>query len=279
MEQKFKIKTGTVEETLLLPLWGRAYETGKKNPRLIDKKAVEIMNKLDYDFSEIAKTQSLSQHGWVGRSMHTDKLLHEFIEKYPEATILNIGCGMDTTFSRVDNGKIMFYELDLPDVIELRKNFYTDSDRHISIASSCLDTEYFKQIKVKNGLMILAGGVFMYFTEEQMKTFFKQIADYFPESELYFDALTHKGFNVAKKQVLKKGGMDMNFEGWSIKSAKEIESWDSRIELISYKPMYKGVKQGIPLKHKILLSITDMINMGGMVHLKIKNGETLTEGN
>ncbi len=271
MEQKIKVKKGTVEETLLLPLWGRAFETQKKNPRIIDNKAVEIMGKLDYDFSDIAKTQSLSQHGWVGRSMHTDKFLHEFINKYPEATIVNIGCGMDTTFSRVDNGKIMFYELDLPDVMELRKHFFTDSERHISIASSCLDVEYFKQIEVKNRLLFLAGGVFMFLAENQVKTFFKQIADFFPECELYFDALTTKGFNIAKKQVLKKGGMGMALdEGWSIANAKELESWDNRFELISYKPMYKGVKKGIPLMHKIILTITDMLNMGGMVHLIIK---------
>ncbi len=272
MEHKFKVKKGTVEETLLLPLWGRAYETQKPNPRMKDEKAVEIISKLDYDFSEIIKTQALSQHGWVGRSLHTDKLVKEFIRKYPEGTIVNIGCGMDTTFSRIDNGKIMFYELDLPDVMTLRKNFYTDSNRHKSISSSALETQYFEQIEVKNGLLFLAGGVFMYFSEEEMKNLFKKIADYFSECELYFDVLTHKGFNIAKKQVLKKGGMGMSLDkGWSIKSAKDMEEWDKRIKLLSYKPMYKGVKQGIPLTHKILLTITDIMNMGGMVHLKIQS--------
>ncbi len=272
MEQKIKVKKGTVEETLLLPLWGRAYETQKKNPRIIDKKAVEIMGKLDYDFSDIEKTQTMSQHGWVARCMHTDKMVREFIAKYPEATIVNIGCGMDTTFSRIDNGKIRFYELDLPDVIELRKNFYEDSDRHKSIASSFLETEYFNQIEVKDGLLFLAGGVFMYFTKEKMKTFFKQVADFFPECDFYFDALTPKGFNIAKKQVLKKGGMGMALDGgWSLAKAKDLEQWDKRFHLIKYKPMYKGTKKNIQLMHKILLTITDIMNMGGMVHLKIKN--------
>ncbi len=78
----------------------------------------------------------MSQHGWVARSLHTDKMARGFIEQHSEAAIVNIGCGLDTTFSRIDNGKIMFYELDLPDVIALRKNFYEESDRHKSIASS-----------------------------------------------------------------------------------------------------------------------------------------------
>ncbi len=272
METKIKVKKGTVEETLLLPLWGRAYETQKKNPRIIDNKAVEIMSRLDYDFSDIAKTQTMSQHGWVARCMHIDKMVREFIAKYPEAAIVNIGCGMDTTFSRIDNGKIRFYELDLPDVIELRKNFYEDSVRYKSIASSFLETKYFEQIEVKDGLLFLAGGVFMYFTEEQMKTFFKQAADFFPECDFYFDALSPKALKIGKKQVLKKGGMGMPLEGgWALKSAKEIEHWDKRFKIISSVPMYKGTMKNIPLLHKIPLTIADAMKMGIMVHLRIKN--------
>lgn len=201
MEQKIKFKKGTIQETLLLPLWGRAYETQKNNPRLIDKKAVDIIKKIDYDFSTIEKTQSMSQHGWVARSLHTDSMVLWFIEKYPEATIVNIGCGLDTTFSRIDNGKIMFYELDLPDVIELRRNFYKDSDRHTSIASSFLETEWFEKIKIQDGLLFLAGGVLYYFEEEQVKKFFIKAADYFKECDFFFDSLSPMGIRIGKKQI------------------------------------------------------------------------------
>lgn len=270
MEQKIKVKKGTVEETLLLPLWGRAYETQKAKPRLIDEKAVEIIDKLDYDFSEIEKTQYMSQHGWVARCLHFDKMVSDFIKKHPEATIVNIGCGMDTTFNRIDNGKIKFYELDLPDVIKLRKHFFQDTDRHESISSSFLDTEYFKQIEVKDGLLFLAGGVFMYFSEDEIKTFFKQLADHFKQCDLYFDALSLKALKTAKKQVLKKGGMNMSMDsGWGLKSAKEIESWDKRIKLMEVKPLYKGTMKNIPLLHKFFLSITDLMKMGVMLHVRI----------
>ena len=200
MAQKIKIKAGSIQETLLLPLWGRAYETQKNNPRLIDEHAVEIIKQIDYDFSNIRETQSMSQHGWVARSRHTDRMVLEFIKKHPKASIVNIGCGLDTTFSRVDNGKIMFYELDLPDVIALRKNFYADSDRHISIASSFLDTEWFEQIEFRDGLLFLAGGVFMYFKEKQIKEFFIKVADHFNACDFYFDSLSPMGIKIGKKQ-------------------------------------------------------------------------------
>ncbi|PIE74524.1 MAG: hypothetical protein CSA18_04675 [Deltaproteobacteria bacterium] len=91
MTQKIKVKKGCIEETLLLPLWGRAFETQRKNPRLMDEKAVEIIKSIDYDFSEIEKTQGMSQHGWIARSLHTDKMAHDFIRTHPEAAIVNMG--------------------------------------------------------------------------------------------------------------------------------------------------------------------------------------------
>lgn len=270
MTQKIRIKTGTVEETLLLPLWGRAHETQKSNPRLVDKNAVEIINQIDYDFSDIEKTQSMSQHGWVARSLHTDRMALGFIEKHPKAAIVNIGCGLDTTFSRIDNGEIMFYELDLPDVMALRKNFYEDSDRHKSIAFSFLDTEWFKEIKVRDGLLFLAGGVLYYFKEEQIKRFFIQVADYFKSCDFYFDSLSPMGMKIAKKQVLKKGGMGMSMDGgWGLKPVKALEKWDRRIQVINSVPMSKGMKQGVPLSAKLLSTITDMLGVCSMVHMRI----------
>lgn len=270
MEQKIKIKNGSIQETLLLPLWGRAYETQKNNPKLIDKKAVEIIEKIDYDFSTIEKTQSMSQYGWVARSLHTDRLALEFIDKHPEATIVNIGCGLDTTFSRIDNGKIICYELDLPDVIALRKNFYEDSDRHISIASSFLDTEWFEKINVRDGLLFLAGGVLYYFNEEQIKEFFIKTSDHFKRCDFFFDSLSPMGMKIAKKQVLKKGGMGMSMDcGWGLKPIKSLENWDNRIKVINTIPMHKGMYKGLPFRTKMILFIPDMLGVCSMVHIRM----------
>lgn len=271
MRQKIKVNKGTVQETLLLPLWGRAYETQKKNSRLIDEKAVEIIQAIDYDFSNIEKTQAMSQHGWVARSLHTDRTIREFIAIHPDATIVSIGCGLDTTFSRIDNGKIIFYELDLPDVIALRKNFYEDSDRHRSIASSFLDTEWFDQIEVRDGLLFVAGGVLMYFKEQQIKEFFIKAADYFKTCDFYFDSLSPMGLKIAKKQVLKKGGMGMSMDSsWGLKPVKSLEEWDKRIKVVSADSMFKGMYKALPFRTKILFTIPDLLGICSMVHMRIE---------
>ncbi len=272
MEQKIKVKKDSIEETLLLPLWGRAFETQKDHPRLIDKKAVEIIQAIDYDFSEIEKTQGQFQHGWVARSLHTDKMVKAFIQKHPGATIVNIGCGLDTTFSRIDNGKILFYELDLPDVIALRKKFYQNNDRHLSIAASFLETAWFDKIVIRDGLLFLAGGVFMYFEEHQIKKFFIAVADHFGSCDFFFDSLSPLGMKFTKKAVLKKGGMGMSIkgEGWGLKPVRSLEKWDGRIKVIDAFSISKGMKKGIPLGFKIMSAITDMLGICSMVHMRIE---------
>ena len=115
MPDKIKIELTDVRETLLLPLWGRAEENKKSKPLLSDSAAQEIVDKIDYDFQGIKKRLSrVSQLGWVARSIEIDNLIRDFLNKHPDATIVNIGCGFDTTFERVDNGRIKWYDLDLP---------------------------------------------------------------------------------------------------------------------------------------------------------------------
>lgn len=274
MNKKIQIKTGDVQETLLLPLWGRATETKKANPRIVDKKAVEIVENLDYDFSTITNgINEASRLGWVARCLHIDRTVLQFIKKYPEATIINIGCGLDTTFDRVDNGKITFYELDFPEVIELRKSFYQDTERHKSIASSFLDKNWYQDIKPPKGLLCIAGGVLYYSQENQIKEFFISMADHFGQCDFYFDSLSPFGIKMANKQVLKKGGMNEMSSalcGWGLKPVRSIEKWDKRIKVLEAVPMYKGMKKGLPLSLKLFLSLPDLMGVCHMVYVTMK---------
>lgn len=272
MEQKTSIQKGNIQETLLLPLWGRAVETKKDNPRLIDEKAVEIIKKLDYDFTAITEDMNpMSQHGWVARSLKIDEKASKFIQKHPRGTIVNIGCGLDTTFTRIDNGKINFYELDLPDVIELRKQFFPEGERYKNIASSFLDIKWFDEIIVNDGLLCIAGGVLYYFGEEQIKRFFISMADHFKRSELIFDSLSPMGMKIGKKQVLKKGGMGMSMDdGWELKPIKTIEKWDDRIKVIDSMPLLKGMKKGIPLATRLTMTLVDILGISSMVHVRME---------
>ncbi len=271
MGQKLKIEKGNVQETLLLPLWGRAVETQKEKPRLIDKKAVEIIDMLDYDFSTMTNNiNEMSRAGWIARSLHIDKTVAMFIKRYPEATIINIGCGLDTTFDRIDNGKIMFYELDFPKVIALRQSFNQDTERHKCIACSFLEKKWYDEIKNPKGLLCIAGGVLYYSEEKQIKDFFISMADHFGQCDFYFDSLSPMGIKIGNKQVLKKGGVNIELAGWGLKRIKSLEKWDDRIKIVEAKPMYKGMKKGLSLSQKLGLAFSDILGVCHMVYINME---------
>ena len=142
MTEKIKIELGNVQKTLFLPLWGRAVESKKRKPMLVDETAVRIIEQVDYDFAPMtANLEELSQIAWIKRSLICDQVIDKFLAQYPAGTIVNVGCGLDTTFERVDNGKLRWYDLDLPDVIALRSKFIQESERRTFIASSFLKIE------------------------------------------------------------------------------------------------------------------------------------------
>lgn len=125
MNSKTELKSQTVQSTMLLPLWGRATASEKNPGILYDKEAIEIINNCDYDFSGVAKT--FGEFGglcYVVRARKTEDTIRKFIGRHPRATIVNIGAGLDTTFSRVDNGTIRWYNLDLPDAIAFASNSF-----------------------------------------------------------------------------------------------------------------------------------------------------------
>ena len=98
---KISVELGDVQKTLFLPLWGRAFESKKEKPLLRDRTALEIIEKVNYDFAGIAKNISeLSQVAWIMRSIYIDEVIKNFLDQHPKATIVNIGCGMDTTFDK-----------------------------------------------------------------------------------------------------------------------------------------------------------------------------------
>ncbi len=276
MFEKMAIKLGDVQKTLLLPLWGRAVETQKPKPLLIDKKAVEIIDKIDYDFSAIANNINyITQLAWIGRSIITDRIVKRFIEQHENATIVNIGCGLDTTFERlspaeIEKRNLAWYDLDLPDVIELRKKFIQENERRKYIVQSFLDYSWLDKLNKEDSILFIAAGVLYYFEESQVKNFFIKVAGSFPGCEIFFDAASPLGVRASNKLVIKNSGMDENaFLKWGLKNVKDIQLWDSRIKLIKKYSFFKDTRKRLPFDKKLGTYISDILKVMYMVHLKI----------
>jgi O-methyltransferase involved in polyketide biosynthesis len=262
---------GSVQKTLLLPLWGRATETGKPHPMLVDEAAARISRDIGYDFSTIAGSMSfVTQMAWVVRCVHTDRIVRAFLARHPGATVVNLGCGLDTTFERVDNGTLQWVDLDLPDVIALRRKFIQESERRRFISSSLLETSWLQCIGSKRPVFFAALGVLYYLREHDLKHLLKAIADRVPGSELLFDACSAFGLRTANKRVIRDGGMDASAAlAWSIDEPRELERWDERIGLIESYPLFRGMKGGRSLKEKWGMLLSDTVRVMSMVHLRI----------
>ena len=266
-----EIKLGSVQETLLLPLWGRAIETQKQKPLLVDNKAVSIINNIPYDFTIISKNiNKLSRLSWIARSIYFDKKIKSFIDVFPEATIINIGCGLDTTFDRVDNGKIQWVDLDLPDTIDLRKRYISESDRVHFVAKSVFDTSWYDRIERKNNVMLLIAGVLYYFNESDVKRLFNDFHTHLPGAEIIFDYASKIGIKMSNKIVIEKGGMNKSaYLKWGINDIMEIEKWDSNIKVMSNMSMYKEIKKNYSRIKRIGLNLTDAMRIMSLAHIRI----------
>ena len=124
---------------MLLTLHARAEHTLSERPRFTDPAAVELVSRLDYDFT-MAKQDRLMADGVVLRTLTLDPLVAGYLDTHPGCTVVNIACGLDTRFQRLDDERVTWYDLDLPDVIALRRRLLEGGERHRTIAASCLSS-------------------------------------------------------------------------------------------------------------------------------------------
>jgi O-methyltransferase involved in polyketide biosynthesis len=184
-----------VAETLLIPLYNRAMESQRPDAIMKDEKAVALVKQMSYDFDQVRKIRMFEANK-VARIMLTreiDRYARDFLSRHPEAVVVHIGCGLDSRFERVDNGKVEWYDLDLPDVIGLRRKFIGDEgERYHLLGCSVLDDAWMETLKVhsQRPFLFLAENVFVYFKEAQVKTLVLRLRDHFPGAELVFDGWT-----------------------------------------------------------------------------------------
>lgn len=182
MEGKVKIDLGEVQKTLLIPLFGRAVDYESPKSLLKDRYAYEIVQRLDYEFKgALAKAPAQHVINCAVRAYHLDAALLQVIARHPDATVINIGAGLDTAFHRVDNGKIYWYDLDLPDTIELRRKMIPEGERNRYIAKSVFDRTWFKDVEVRGSkVFMMAAGVLVYLPEGEIKKLFVDLTGNFP---------------------------------------------------------------------------------------------------
>ena len=236
---KHKIEKNTVQETLIIPLFARKV-CSELYPNLYrDETAVQLINEIDYDFSQVEKnSHSLMQRfGSLEVAMRQYDLAFEvrdYLKNHPNATVVNLGCGLDSTGRACDNGSCKIYNLDFPDVITVRNELLPAGDREQNIPCDLNDTAWFSQIDASGGAVFFASGVFYYFLTEQVKVLVQSMADAFPGGLLVFDAANRTAVKMIAKTWLKSAKIQDVGAYFAVSDApKEIGPWDSRLQVSS----------------------------------------------
>lgn len=180
--EKIKVDLSGVNETMLVPVVARAAEAKRKNPRYYDEYAVAITEELAYDFKKHKSPMNL--WGVSSRTIILDEEAKEYIKEYPDCSVINLACGLDSRFYRVDNGKIHWYNVDFENVMNIRKQVFAPHDRVVNIAGSALDFSWINQVENKENALIITEGFLMYLKEEEVKLLFDTIAKEFHNCRL-----------------------------------------------------------------------------------------------
>jgi O-methyltransferase involved in polyketide biosynthesis len=236
---KHKIEKNTVQETLVIPLYSRKLCTELYPNLFQDETAVRLIDQIDFDFSETEKkSRSLMQRfGSLEVAMRQNDLAFEvrdYLKGHPNAAVVNLGCGLDSTGRSCDNGNCKIYNLDFPDVITVRNELLPAGEREKNIPCNLNNTEWFRKIDSSNGAVFFASGVFYYFLTEQVKALVQGMADAFPGGVLVFDAANRTAVKMIAKTWLKSAKIRDVGAYFAVSDApKEIGAWDNRLRVTS----------------------------------------------
>ncbi len=247
---------GSIPETMLITLWAKAQEFSQEKPLLVDKKAKEIIDKVDYDFTKF-KNSRFSQAGICIRANLIDNETKAFIEKNPDCIVIQLGAWLDGRFDRLWKPNIAhWYDLDLPEAMELRRQFFTESENNSFLDISLFDYSWIDTVLAHNKpVLIIIEWVLMYFEEKEVKDFFDTLCKKFEKATVLTDilafwALWKEKYHDSVKTIKNKPAFK-----WSILETKDIEKWNEKIHLEKEYYMSEYDEGRYPLIARILYKI------------------------
>lgn len=234
---KYRIEKNTVQETLVIPLYGRKMCTQLYPTLYRDETAARLIERIDHDFSLLEKRSGslMQRFGFLEAAMRQTDLAFEvrdYLKAHPRAAVVSLGCGLDDTGRRCDNGTCRIVNIDLPDVIRVRDELLPPGEREENIGCDLNDTAWFDRIDAADGAVFFAAGVFYYFLRQQVEALVKKMADAFPGGVLVFDAANKKAVRLMLKTWIRDAQIrDVNAYFAVSDAVGEIGAWDSRLQV------------------------------------------------
>lgn len=260
---KQKIRLTAEQETLLITLYSRAF--GCPRSVLDDQVSRDILEHIEYDFSHLKITAGTRLTLCI-RAKKIDDYVREFLDSNPGSVVLHLGCGLDSRYTRINKREAEWYDLDVPEVIDLRMTFFEETDRYHMIPSSVTDLRWIDTITHNNSpVLVVAEGLMMYLSEEEVKSLVLKLREEFPGCSLVFDAystLTAK--HVKRNPLIKQTGAVIK---WGIDDARAIERWAEGIRLKEEWNFIQSEEiKKLALRHRALFRLTGLFPVVRRAH-------------
>jgi O-methyltransferase involved in polyketide biosynthesis len=189
--------------------------------------------------------------------------------------VVNIGAGLDTTFQRVDEGTVLWINIDLPDVVALRQKLIPDSEREMTIAKSVFDFTWIDDISrwtKGRSILFMAAGVLCYFEAQEVEILFRKLAETYPSSHVIFDSMSWFTAWGSNREIMKKSGMDSStLIKWHLKRASGLRKWVDTIKVVEEYPMLSKVpaKNDFNTKQIWQIKIVGLFRFYNMIHVQL----------
>ncbi|BDH59135.1 class I SAM-dependent methyltransferase [Tsukamurella sp. PLM1] len=245
-----KIELGDIQETLLIPLYGRARDAAAKRSVLGDSTAIELVDAIDYDFGRFTGP---SLPGSVLRASIFDQYVRDFLAEHPDGTVVDLGCGLSTRFDRLDNGTVRWFDLDVPDTMALRRKFFSDAERYTMIAGSIFEEDWYEQVAERGGpVLLLSEAVLLYFPDERVRDVLGRLARRFVGDRIALDTggafmMNHQEQNPVFASIPAR-------MQWTCDDPRTLEDLGlTLLESRSFGQPQKAVARTWPWKYRLLL--------------------------
>ncbi len=224
------VELSPVARTLLIPLAFRAAESQRPDAILHDEQAVALARQVGAGLLPKVDQQNMDFVCTMMRARQFDRFALGFLKEQPAGTVVDIGCGLDTRFGRIDNGQMRWVGLDLPEVIEIRRSLLPEGPRSCLIGRSALDFAWMDE--VSQPAIFLAEGVLVYFIEEDVRRLVLELRRRFAGCELVFDSLSMasiKMHRLSPAGVMRRAAHQVH---WGLDESEGLEAWGPGIKLL-----------------------------------------------
>lgn len=233
-----------VPETMLQTMYARAVYSQRADHKFYDGKAIEMAQALHVDFSKADKDVLMSS-GVLARTLLLDKMVGEFVRQNPRGTVVNIACGLDTRFYRVDNGTIRWYNLDLPETIAVRRRFLQEDGRVQMIAKSAMDPSWAEQVDATGeNVLVIIEGLSMYLTERDVAQMLHIVSERFSRVRVLLELMNPWVVRHVREKSIEASQAKFT---WGIRSGQALEQMAPGLRWIQDVSLVEGMKELYPI--------------------------------